>query len=60
MLFADDIVLIDKTQDDVNARLEAANKPLESIDFKFRRTKTENASSMMTTQEAEVKVRLDI
>ncbi|XP_019248770.1 PREDICTED: uncharacterized protein LOC109228041 [Nicotiana attenuata] len=41
MLFADDIVLIDETQDGVNERLEIWRHTFESKGFKLSRTKTE-------------------
>ena len=41
MLFADDIVLIDKTKSRVNAKLDVQREVLESKGFKISRTKTE-------------------
>ena len=41
MLFEDDIVLIDKSIDGVNAKLERWREDLESKSFKISRTKTE-------------------
>nr|XP_016447811.1 PREDICTED: uncharacterized protein LOC107772863 [Nicotiana tabacum] len=41
MLFTDNIVLIDETQDDVNERLEVWRQNLECKGFKLSRTKTE-------------------
>ena len=41
MLFADDVVLIDKTREGVNAKLELWRGVLESKGFRISRTKTE-------------------
>ena len=41
MLFADDIVLIDETKYEVNAKLEVWREALESKGFKISRTKIE-------------------
>ena len=41
MLFADDIVLIDKTRARVNAKLELWRQTLESRGFRLSRTKIE-------------------
>ncbi|XP_070039069.1 uncharacterized protein [Nicotiana tomentosiformis] len=61
MLFADDIVLIDKTRNRVNARLEVWRHTLESKGFKLSRTKTEYLECRFSdgTHEADVDVNLD-
>jgi len=41
MLFADDIVLVDETGPEVNAKLELWRQTLESRGFRLSRTKTE-------------------
>ena len=41
MLFADDIVLMDKTREGVNAKLERRREELESKGFRISRAKTE-------------------
>ena len=41
MLFADDIVLVDKTRAGVNAKLEVWRQTLESRGFRLSRAKTE-------------------
>ena len=41
MLFADDIVLVDETREEVNAKLESWRKTLEVKGFKLSRAKTE-------------------
>jgi len=41
MLFADDIVLVDKTRTGVNAKLELWRQTLKSRGFRLSRTKTE-------------------
>jgi len=41
MLFDDDVVLIDETREEVNAKLELWRDVLESNDFRISRTKIE-------------------
>ncbi len=41
MMFTDDIVLIDETQEEVNRKLEFWKSTLKSKGFKLSRTKTE-------------------
>lgn len=41
MLFADDIIFIDKTRGRVNSRLKVWSQTLESKEFKLSKTKTE-------------------
>ncbi|XP_070008570.1 uncharacterized protein [Nicotiana sylvestris] len=61
MLFADDIVLIDETRDDVNTQLEIWRQNLESKGFKLSRTKTEYLECKFSgeTQGGEEEVRVD-
>ncbi|XP_070010636.1 uncharacterized protein [Nicotiana sylvestris] len=61
MLFAEDIVLIDKTRGSVNERLEVWRHDLESKGFKLSRTKTEYLECKFSIEltEAGVDVRLD-
>ncbi|XP_070025647.1 uncharacterized protein [Nicotiana sylvestris] len=60
MLFADDIVLIDKMRG-ANERVEVWRQALESKDFKLSRTKTEYVECKFSdvTGEADVEVRLN-
>ena len=41
MLFADDIILVDKTRAEVNAKLKLWRQTLESRGFRLSRAKTE-------------------
>jgi hypothetical protein len=41
MFFADDVVLVDKSRERVNRKLELYHRTLESKGFKISRTKTE-------------------
>nr|XP_009802177.1 PREDICTED: uncharacterized protein LOC104247782 [Nicotiana sylvestris] len=61
MLFADDIVLIDKTRGGINARLEVWRQTLESKGFKLSRSKTEYLECKFSDerQEEEVEVKMD-
>nr|XP_033508012.1 uncharacterized protein LOC117273039 [Nicotiana tomentosiformis] len=61
MLFADHIVLIDKTRSGVNARLEVWRQTLESKGFKLSRTKREYMECKFSdeTHEADIEVKLD-
>ena len=60
MLFADDIVLIDKTKSGANTKLEIQREALESKSFKISRTKTVyikcNFSGSKNTNEEIVKI----
>ncbi|XP_016489920.1 uncharacterized protein LOC107809760 [Nicotiana tabacum] len=60
MLFANDIVLIDETWGEVNARLKVWRQTLESKDFKLSRPKTEylecKFNNGMYEEEVEVKI----
>ena len=61
MLFTDDIVLVDKSRDGVNAKLERWREALESKGFRISRTKMEyivcNFSGHL--QRAETTVRIE-
>nr|XP_009774545.1 PREDICTED: uncharacterized protein LOC104224560 [Nicotiana sylvestris] len=61
MLFADDIVLIDKTRSGVNMRLEVWRQTLDSKGFKLSRTKIEYLECKFSdrTHDADVEVKLD-
>nr|XP_009611950.1 uncharacterized protein LOC104105373 [Nicotiana tomentosiformis] len=61
VIFADDIVLIDEIQDDVNAQLEVWRQTLESKGFELSSTKTEYFECKFSgeTQEGEGDVMLD-
>ena len=60
VLFVDDIVFIDETKSEVNAKLEIWGEALESKGFKIRRTKTKyikyNFSGSRNTNEEIVKI----
>ncbi|XP_070023674.1 uncharacterized protein [Nicotiana sylvestris] len=61
MLFAKDIVLIDKSRTSVNERLEVRRQALESKGFKLSRTKTEYLECKFSAEPGEVGIdmRLD-
>nr|XP_016460957.1 PREDICTED: uncharacterized protein LOC107784344 [Nicotiana tabacum] len=61
MLFADDIVLINKTRCGVNTRLEVWRQTLETKGFKLSRSKTKYLKCKCSdgTHEAEVEVKID-
>ncbi|XP_016484269.1 uncharacterized protein LOC107804844 [Nicotiana tabacum] len=61
MLFADDIVLIDETRDNVEERLEVLKQTLESKGFKLSRRKTKYLECKFSDdmREADMDVRLD-
>ncbi|GMP81861.1 hypothetical protein CsSME_00036427 [Camellia sinensis var. sinensis] len=53
MLFADDIVLVDKTREGVNTKLEIWRKTLKSKGFRISRTKTEYMECKFSTNNNE-------
>ena len=62
MLFADDIVLVDESRDDMNAKLERWREALESKGFKISHTKLEYVDCNFDghIQRAESTIRIEV